>query len=480
MRTPLRLTLTFVLTHIVPLCSPAHTAAQGCTTCTGNPTPMQYGDCITCTLAIPGDSKTFSFHGDPGDQVFLQATQMSVIQPCIRLIGPSIDASACNCANTNQIGTTLSLAGTYTVVVTDKSDFGSSACETPQAGDFILALERLFPPSPSATSIPYGTSHLDSIDVKGETDLYWFVGHANDRVFIQISQISGIQPCIKLSGPGTNVDACACAVTNQIDQVLPSFGMYSVLVTDKWDGGSSSCSSPETGKYGISLQCLSGDCSGHTVTVPGNQTWVDSGIAYAAGDVVSLHAAGAWKPDPALPSLGAVGRAEPCGGGCPINANHGALLGRIGDNPPFFVGNGIRFVVNAAWSGNLRLQINDNVLADNSGAMTVLVLPRALVSVSSPGGAQELGLRANTPNPFTEATTIQFAVPEKSNASLLIYDVAGRVARTLLSNTPLEAGEHVARWDGRGDDGQRSAPGVYFYRLELGGRQQTQRAILLK
>ena len=51
---------------------------------------------------------------------------------------------------------------------------------------------------------------------------------------------------------------------------------------------------------------------------------------------------------------------------------------------------------------------------------------------------------------------------------LAVYAVDGRLVRTLLAGT-LGAGEHVARWDGTGDDGRPVASGTYLYRLRTGG-----------
>jgi flagellar hook assembly protein FlgD len=42
------------------------------------------------------------------------------------------------------------------------------------------------------------------------------------------------------------------------------------------------------------------------------------------------------------------------------------------------------------------------------------------------------------------------------------------------------AGRHVARWNGRNDAGVRAAPGVYFLRAHVGGREERSRVIVVR
>jgi Subtilase family/Putative Ig domain/FlgD Ig-like domain len=82
------------------------------------------------------------------------------------------------------------------------------------------------------------------------------------------------------------------------------------------------------------------------------------------------------------------------------------------------------------------------------------------------------------PNPFRHATVIAFALPRGGDTSLRLYDVAGRLVRTL-QNGPLAPGRHLRVWDGRTDAGGRAAPGVYFSRLESGAKVLSKKVIML-
>jgi len=85
-------------------------------------------------------------------------------------------------------------------------------------------------------------------------------------------------------------------------------------------------------------------------------------------------------------------------------------------------------------------------------------------------------LAAPAPNPFRTACAIRFSSPRSGQASLRLYDIAGRQVRSLHEG-PLAAGPHVRVWDGRDDRGARSRAGVYFYRFEVESAEGTRRVV---
>ena len=88
-------------------------------------------------------------------------------------------------------------------------------------------------------------------------------------------------------------------------------------------------------------------------------------------------------------------------------------------------------------------------------------------------------LQGNYPNPFNPVTTIRFELPEASDLRLTVYDVSGRVVRTLADGT-LPAGPHQVRWEGRDASGRAAPSGLYFYRLETPHGSQVGRMMLAK
>ncbi len=88
-------------------------------------------------------------------------------------------------------------------------------------------------------------------------------------------------------------------------------------------------------------------------------------------------------------------------------------------------------------------------------------------------------LLQNYPNPFNPKATIRFELPQATQVSLQIYDVSGRLIRTLL-NESKEAGYHSLIWDGTDEHGQTMSSGLYFYRIDTEGFSDTKSMILLK
>jgi hypothetical protein len=69
-----------------------------------------------------------------------------------------------------------------------------------------------------------------------------------------------------------------------------------------------------------------------------------------------------------------------------------------------------------------------------------------------------------TPNPMVKSSTLEFVASSPGDAVVQVFDVAGRLVRTLVDQE-LPIGRHSAVWDGRSDGGQVVANGVYFYRI---------------
>jgi hypothetical protein len=114
--------------------------------------------------------------------------------------------------------------------------------------------------------------------------------------------------------------------------------------------------------------------------------------------------------------------------------------------------------------------------------------PYLLITYSTVVGADDtpvyttLVLGQNAPNPFNPQTQITYAIPDGASGkpvSLLVYDVAGRLVRTLVDAVQ-PPGIHVLGWDGTDDRGSRVSSGVYFYRLRCNSEAQTRKMILLK
>ncbi len=105
-------------------------------------------------------------------------------------------------------------------------------------------------------------------------------------------------------------------------------------------------------------------------------------------------------------------------------------------------------------------------------------------------GVEQLGVSTEArssierafPNPFNPLIRIAFTVPApgpRVRASLRVYDVSGRLVRTLLDGS-VAPGRHEAAWDGRTEDGRLAGSGVYVCRLECRGQRASAKLTLLR
>jgi len=92
---------------------------------------------------------------------------------------------------------------------------------------------------------------------------------------------------------------------------------------------------------------------------------------------------------------------------------------------------------------------------------------------------KEYSLAQNSPNPFNPNTKIQFELPKAGHIRLSVYNVLGQTVRTWFDKK-LPAGKHSVIFDGRDNNGDSIASGIYFYRLEAGDFSQSKKMILLK
>ncbi len=85
----------------------------------------------------------------------------------------------------------------------------------------------------------------------------------------------------------------------------------------------------------------------------------------------------------------------------------------------------------------------------------------------------------NYPNPFNPEADIAYTLGVSENVRIQIYNVSGQLIRTFeMGRQP--AGSYSVRWDGRNENGDMTASGVYLYRVEAGPHQVTNRMVLLK
>lgn len=123
--------------------------------------------------------------------------------------------------------------------------------------------------------------------------------------------------------------------------------------------------------------------------------------------------------------------------------------------------------------------VHDTVLVAADQVITITEFDLAGIEIADQTPSA-FALFPSYPNPFSEVTTIRYSLPSADKVRLRIYDVSGRVVKTLVSAGQQPAGEHSARWKGDNDAGAAVASGIYFYRIEAGAYTETRRMVLLR
>ncbi len=114
-------------------------------------------------------------------------------------------------------------------------------------------------------------------------------------------------------------------------------------------------------------------------------------------------------------------------------------------------------------------------LTDGYAPAAMQISPFAADHMPGAGSA----LFQNSPNPFHPSTRITFTLGSAGYVSVGIFDVAGRLVRTLVDRS-LPPGRHDITWDGRDDSGERVSAGVYFVKMKTGSFEDTKKAVLAR
>jgi hypothetical protein len=205
---------------------------------------VAYGDVVTCTFQVAGDTDVFTFTGVAGEVIVVIGDEA-----CVTLAAPSgatVEACPTNLTSA-RIDAALSETGTHTLTTRQ-----GSIARPP----YTLALERVAPVSPRARQLGYEATLTDDINVAGDIDVFFFTGGANDTVSVSVRTDETTWPCIELIAPDSNRStACVAATSNRIQIMLLQTGTYVILVKQR-DGQTFL----GTWSYAVQLQCTAGAC----------------------------------------------------------------------------------------------------------------------------------------------------------------------------------------------------------------------------
>ena len=125
-------------------------------------------------------------------------------------------------------------------------------------------------------------------------------------------------------------------------------------------------------------------------------------------------------------------------------------------------------------------QHNRNPFVDHPEFAILIYDSTTTLAVAPPTATQHAMLRAAMPNPFQSRTVLAYDLARQGRVELRIYDVSGRLVRSLVSGAVQDAGHHSIEWDGRDGAGAATVAGLYFGRLEVGGESNVRRLVRIR
>jgi hypothetical protein len=207
---------------------------------------INYGDLVTCQIDPIGDADVFRFLGSVGEVVTIHAVRVSGGAPCLELFNPEGTRIGFACGGpTERIDARLTKTGLHTIRM---SESGNDEILV-----YALSLERVAPPSPSATLIRFAHNLDGEINPAADVDLFFFGGVVGDTVTVQASWLSGLgSPCLELFDPEGNRIGFACGgSTERIDARLTKTGPHTIRMSEAGNN--------QTLVFRIDLQCV-GQC----------------------------------------------------------------------------------------------------------------------------------------------------------------------------------------------------------------------------
>ena len=96
-----------------------------------------------------------------------------------------------------------------------------------------------------------------------------------------------------------------------------------------------------------------------------------------------------------------------------------------------------------------------------------------------PGNGKSGATFSIRPNPFNDMSFMQINLVKEADVVLQVYNLQGQVVRQLLRKR-LASGDHTMVWNGKDNNGNRSANGYYICRLQVDGHVIHQKALLMR
>lgn len=88
-------------------------------------------------------------------------------------------------------------------------------------------------------------------------------------------------------------------------------------------------------------------------------------------------------------------------------------------------------------------------------------------------------LLQNYPNPFNPSTSIEYEIPKSGGVEISIYDLNGRLVKTLVQENQ-QQGRHKVIWDGLDKSNQKVVSSFYIYSIKFDNTTLSKKMVLIK
>lgn len=124
----------------------------------------------------------------------------------------------------------------------------------------------------------------------------------------------------------------------------------------------------------------------------------------------------------------------------------------------------IENISNDSWN-KIGVNLQDTIIiyanTDTTRTDTVIVVESGIEMTDIEGKKPVVRLLQNYPNPFFSETIIRYSVVRETDLTLRIYDISGRLVKTLI-NRKQPSDYYTIKWDGKDAKDNEVKPGIYF------------------
>ena len=125
-------------------------------------------------------------------------------------------------------------------------------------------------------------------------------------------------------------------------------------------------------------------------------------------------------------------------------------------------------------------RIRNRVYVANSYGSSILVFRDVMIGIEDARGqTEEARIFEASPNQFRTQTTLRYSIFAEGNVSLLLYDISGRLVKTLVNQVQTSRNYSV-NWNGNDDNGRKVGQGVYFCVLKADGQGMEKNLLMLR